>query len=84
MRFLEALAKDFEEGGEDAIKIMRIERPAEYVKVVASILPKEFEINDSRLQELSDDELDGLLTYVRWQLAGAARDAGGREETSVN
>jgi hypothetical protein len=37
--FLEALAKDFEEGGEVAIKLMRIERPAEYVKCIASILP---------------------------------------------
>jgi hypothetical protein len=40
---LEAIAKDFEEHGEEAIKICRIERPTEYLKVVAALLPKEFE-----------------------------------------
>ena len=34
--FLEALAKDFEEHGEAAIKIMRVERPTDYCKVIAS------------------------------------------------
>ena len=32
--FLEALAADFEEGGAAAIKVMRIERPSEYVNVL--------------------------------------------------
>jgi hypothetical protein len=31
--FLEALAADFEQHGEAAIKLMRLEKPAEYVKV---------------------------------------------------
>jgi hypothetical protein len=70
--FLEALAKDFEEHGETAIKIMRIERPAEYVKVIASILPKEFEITENRLMEIPDDELDILINYARRRLAERA------------
>lgn len=40
---LEAIAKDFEQHGEEAIKIARMERPVEYLRVVASLLPKEFE-----------------------------------------
>ena len=32
--FLTALAKDFEQYGIEAIRICRIERPSEYVKIV--------------------------------------------------
>jgi hypothetical protein len=39
--FLDALAEDFREHGVEAIRIMRIVRPAEYVKVVASLMPNE-------------------------------------------
>jgi len=67
--FLEALAADFEEHGAAAIKLMRIEKPAEYVKVVASVLPKEFEITENRLMEIDDDTLDIMLDYARRRLA---------------
>jgi hypothetical protein len=40
---LEGIAKDFGQHGEEAIKICRIERPTEYLKIVASLLPKELE-----------------------------------------
>jgi hypothetical protein len=67
--FLEELAKDFEAHGVDAIKICRIERPTEYLKIVASTLPKEFEITDSRLEEISDNELDALIELAHQQRA---------------
>jgi hypothetical protein len=67
--FLETLAADFEEYGAAAIKIMRIERPTEYVKVVASILPREFEITENRLMEIDDDTLDIMLDYAKRRLA---------------
>jgi hypothetical protein len=67
--FLEELAKDFEEHGAGVIKIARIERPTEYLKIVASTLPREFEITDSRLEEISDNELDTLIELARQQRA---------------
>src|SRR5690349_14551638 len=75
---LEALAADFEQYGEEAVKITRVERPAEYLKIVAGIMPKELEITDSRLKEIPDDELDGFIELLR-QRRIAARDAEGRE-----
>ena len=54
--FLEELAKDFEEHGPEVIRPARIERPVEYLKIIAVTLPKEFEITDSRLEEISDGE----------------------------
>ena len=35
--FLTALAEDFEQHGIEALKIARIERPVEYIKVVAGL-----------------------------------------------
>jgi hypothetical protein len=42
---LEAIAKDFEEHGEEVIKIARVERPAEYLKLCASLIPIAFDEN---------------------------------------
>jgi hypothetical protein len=75
--FLEELAKDFEEHGAEVIKIARIERPVEYLKIVAATLPKEFEITDSRLEEISDDELESLIDFARQRRAITVNANGG-------
>jgi hypothetical protein len=51
-KMLEAIQKDFEEFGEEAIRICRVERPNEYLKLVASLLPKEVEAS-----------IDGQVTH---------------------
>ena len=80
---LEALAADFEEFGVDAVKITRVERPAEYLKIVAGILPKELEIIDNRLAEVSDDELDAFIEIAR-QRRVAGSNAGSREDKTTH
>jgi len=81
--FVEALAKEFEEFGEEALRICRIERPSEFIKIVASIIPKEFEVSDNRLKDLSDDELDFFLAFAKRQLAiGGNADSG--EDPTIN
>jgi hypothetical protein len=84
--FLQALASDFEEHGEEAIKIMRIERPAEYVKVIASVLPKEFEIShSSQLVELDDGELEQFINRLRDELRrSVVADVGGGEAKTID
>src|SRR5262245_21939164 len=82
--FVEALQRDFEEHGEAVIRIVRVERPAEYLKVIASILPKELEISDSRLKELSDEQLDALLALVEGRLADRAGKLESREDPTLN
>jgi hypothetical protein len=67
--FLGALAKEFEEHGADAIRIVRVERPHEFLKIVASLMPKELEISDNRLQDISDDELELFISFAQRQLA---------------
>jgi len=67
--FIAALSAAFEERGEEALRIMIDERPSEFIKVCASILPKEFEISDSRLKELPDEQIDELLVVARRYLS---------------
>jgi hypothetical protein len=63
--FLRKLAKDFAEFGEQVIRIARMEKPVEYLKVIASVLPKEFIFADNTLADLSDEELAELMAFVR-------------------
>jgi hypothetical protein len=70
-QLLNVLCKDFEENGEAVVKITRIERPVEYLKIVASLLPKEFAVSDAKLGDLSDDEIAQLLAQVRELRASA-------------
>jgi transcriptional/translational regulatory protein YebC/TACO1 len=82
---LEAIAKDFEHHGEEVVRIARVERPTEYLKVVASLLPKEFEITDQRLKDIPDDELDALIEIARRRIsASLPRDAADGKETPLN
>jgi hypothetical protein len=71
--FVSALAKDFEEHGEGVIRIARIEKPVEYLRLIASIMPKELVVTESELDALGDDELAEALNIVRQ--ARAARTA---------
>ena len=43
--FCQALLDDFAQGGVEAIRVMREEKPNEYVKAIASILPKEVDLS---------------------------------------
>jgi hypothetical protein len=71
--FVDALEKDFTEHGAGVINIVRIEKPADYLKIVASILPKEFVLTEGELENLSDEELLEALTLIRE--AKAARES---------
>jgi hypothetical protein len=69
--FLENLAADFAKHGLGVIQTARIERPIEYLKIVANCLPRELEINDSRLKDLTDAEIDALIAQLKQQLSEA-------------
>lgn len=54
--FLEALHADFEQHGAETIQRVREERPQDYLKVVASLLPRELKVET--VADLPDDQLD--------------------------
>ncbi|WP_143149275.1 DUF5681 domain-containing protein [Hyphomicrobium sp. CS1BSMeth3] len=63
--FLSALQADFAEHGPATIAKVREDRPHEYLKVVASILPKELNVKTSPLEGLSDEELEESIQFLR-------------------
>lgn len=69
--FLTALSDDFGEHGSAAIIAARRVDPVAYVKVVASLLPKELKIERSPVEDMSDDELARLIDVVRAEIAPA-------------
>lgn len=79
--FLTALQADFSAHGIAVIQTVREERPHEYLKVIAGILPKELNVNTSRVEELSDDELaDGIAALQSILAAQTVRE--GSEKAS--
>jgi hypothetical protein len=60
--FCQALADDFEEHGAAAIKLCRLTDPATYVRVCASLLPKEVTVSDER--QMSDEQLHAALKHM--------------------
>jgi hypothetical protein len=66
--FLTALAEDFEQYGVEAIKICRVERPNEYLRVIAHLMPKELEVTVGPLEQITDDELEKLIEHARTRI----------------
>jgi hypothetical protein len=59
---------------------MRIEKPAEYVKVVASLAPKQVEIKENAFDGLTDAELDALIVAARDALGIVGEDPSGTDQ----
>jgi hypothetical protein len=60
--FLKALADDFLEHGEGVIQKVREERPHDYLKIIASALPKQIELNPEKAAvDTTDDELLAII-----------------------
>jgi hypothetical protein len=62
--FLGALADDFDEHGETVIQKVREERPHDYLKIVATVLPKRMEIEEQRIQRRAEDLTDDELATI--------------------
>ena len=82
--FLNDLCEEWREGGREAIKIMRLERPAEFVKTVAYLMPREFEINKNRLKDLTDEQIVSLISIAGSNLASSAGESESGEEQTIN
>ena len=84
--FLNDFLEDWGEHGAQAIQKMRSERPHEYVKVAASILPKELNVKVSEFDELTDEQLDrrinALADALRLEIGASKADGGETEAPS--
>ena len=85
--FIEALHDDFQAHGASTIARVREEDPTAYVKVCASLLPKELKIE--RMDDLSDEQLDQRIKQLAavigleigaGGIAGREAEAEGKEQ----
>lgn len=80
--FVQALHDSFQLHGPETIETVRTERPHEYLKVVASLLPKQIEVKEAAFDGVSDEELAALVAAARSAL-GVADESGGRAEATL-
>ena len=66
---ISALCEDFLAHGAETIRAIRAERPADYVKILLSLLPKETEKPARGFDAVGDEELEALITGARARLA---------------
>src|SRR5262249_25595376 len=56
--------------GQEALQNLYLEKPGEYTRLVASVLPKEF-VFETAVTELEDDQVDELILKLRQRLLDA-------------
>ena len=72
-KFILALHDDFEKHGPAVIAEVREKRPEMYLKVIASVLPRELHFKSANAFDgISDEELDHTLESIRRILAARA------------
>lgn len=76
--FLAALYADFASHGRQTIERVRDEKPEAYLKVVASILPKQLEVSADPFDGVSDDDLARIVAA-----ATAALEDDGEEDREL-
>lgn len=63
--FLRELADDFEKHGRDAVQRVRDEKPDQYLKVIAAIVPKEIELGENTVSALKDSRDAAAQAFFR-------------------
>ena len=63
--FVADMLADWEEHGVQVIQTVRSEKPEVYLKVVASILPKDLNVNVNQAENMTDGELIERLRVLR-------------------
>jgi hypothetical protein len=72
--FLQVLADDFQANGKENVELVRKKRPHDYLKIVASVMPKRMELEDVRgptrlAADMTDDELAAPIDDTKRRLA---------------
>jgi hypothetical protein len=76
------LYQAWQASGIDAINRVIAEKPGDFVRVVATQMPKELNVNNDPLSELTDDELADAIAFFRAN-TGASEDAGSETEDTT-
>lgn len=74
-QFCEAFIADLHDAwkqrGAEAIQSMIDDKPGDFVKVAAGLLPKDFNINTNVMDDLTDDELAATIDTIKSLIAAS-------------
>ena len=66
------LASDFTQHGAEAVKALRLERPHDYLKLVAALMPKKLPPANPTIEDMTDDEFIRVLNALRPRAPGGS------------
>ena len=76
--FLAALLADFQDHGAEVIQAVRTEKPDQYLKVIAAVLPREMQLNAGPAGEDKHDATDWtsaeLRAFLNERIAARTKD----------
>jgi len=75
--FLRALSASFRRDGAKRIKELSEQRPHDYLKLAAALLPKEYRLKAVDLSDMGDAELPRALAMVREAIRMKEEEGGG-------
>lgn len=81
-KFYDDLYGDWKQNGLEAIQKMREKTPGDYVKVVASQMPKKHELDRAPIDDLSDAQLADLIDTVRELVSASPTEEAGSGEAA--
>jgi hypothetical protein len=64
------LASDFAQHGTEAVRSLRRERPHDYLKLVAALIPKDLPPANPTVEDMTDDEFIRVLNALRPRAPG--------------
>lgn len=63
--FIAALHEDFLKHGKHVIETVRDDKPHQYLRVIAAIIPKEFHVKPADWSDVTDEELEDVILALR-------------------
>ena len=74
--FMQALLLHFRQHGKKAIEKVAREQPAVYVKILALLVPREMQIEQTnRIKQMTDEEIEQAIEAIQTMLAARADEA---------
>lgn len=67
--FLSALWTDWQLHGADVVATVRTMEPSQYLKIIASVVPKQIEVRPSAFDGVSDSDLAAIIAAARDSLS---------------
>lgn len=71
--FVSALAQDWEQHGVEAIARVRKERPDQYLRVIASLVPRDIVLTSDPFDGMSDEDLERAIALLVEELRAERR-----------